>query len=112
MSDAHFLDVKIMGREYRVACAPDEQKALIAAVSYVDEKMRDIAHRTRNTLPERIAVMVALNIAHDYLAQPKFLDTSTEIPVDTSFDSGGVRRRIADMGERLDAVLAQGQLDL
>ena len=31
-ADSSYLDVKIMGREYRVACAPEERDALLAAV--------------------------------------------------------------------------------
>ena len=54
------LDVKIMGREYRVACSPEEREALLAAVDLVDGKMRDIAQRTKNTIAERVAVMAAL----------------------------------------------------
>ena len=44
-AEPNFLDVKIMGREYRVACSPEEREALIAAVDLVDGKMRDIAQR-------------------------------------------------------------------
>ena len=32
------LTVKILGREYRLSCAPDEKESLLAAVAYVDEK--------------------------------------------------------------------------
>ena len=67
-AEPNFLDVKIMGREYRVACSPEEREALLAAVDLVDGKMRDIAQRTKNTIAERVAVMAALNIAHEHLS--------------------------------------------
>ena len=109
-AEPNFLDVKIMGREYRVACTPEERDALLSAVDLVDNKMRDIAQRTKNTIAERVAVMAALNIAHEHLsgdagaAQKEFSEA-----VDTS----ETKRRIGDMGARLDAVLApQQQLDL
>jgi cell division protein ZapA len=108
--EPNFLDVKIMGREYRVACGPEERDALLAAVDLVDGKMRDIAQRTKNTIAERVAVMAALNIAHEHLsgagegAQKEFAEA-----VDTS----ETKRRIGDMGARLDAVLApQQRLDI
>ena len=63
-SEQNFLDVKIMGREYRVACTPEERDALMSAVELVDNKMREIAQRTKSTIAERVAVMAALNIAH------------------------------------------------
>ena len=105
-TEPNFLDVKIMGREYRIACAPEEREALLSAVDLVDGKMREIAQRTKSTIAERVAVMAALNIAHERLSagSGSFVET-----VDTS----RAKRRIGDMGARLDAVLApQQQLDL
>lgn len=106
-AEQNFLDVKIMGREYRVACLPDERDALLAAVDLVDNKMREIAQKTKSTIAERVAVMAALNIAHERLAAPA-ADTAEEALASTD-----TKRRIEDMGARLDAVLApQQQLDL
>lgn len=54
-SEQNYLDVKIMGREYRVACTPEERPSLMAAVDLVDGKMREIAQKParplRNGLP-------------------------------------------------------------
>ena len=108
--EPNFLDVKIMGREYRVACAPDERDGLLAAVDLVDNKMREIAQKTKNTIAERVAVMAALNIAHEYLAAPP---ASAEKEIDYAVDTSDAERRISDMGARIDTVLApQQQLDL
>ncbi len=109
-SAGNFLDVKIMGREYRVACQPEEREALLAAVDLVDGRMRDIAQRTKNTIAERVAVMAALNIAHEQL-------TAARAPESTESDDGlasaETKRRIDAMGARLDAVLGpQSQFDL
>jgi len=111
MSSAHnFLDVKIMGREYRVACTPEERDGLMAAVELVDNKMREIAQRTKSTIAERVAVMAALNIAHEHLASPP---VTVEKEVDYAVDTSDAKRRIADMGARISTVLApQQQLDL
>ncbi|MCE1238917.1 MAG: cell division protein ZapA [Azonexaceae bacterium] len=104
--EPNFLDVKIMGREYRVACLPEERDALLSAVDLVDNKMREIAQRTKSTIAERVAVMAALNIAHERLAVP-------QDGVQETVASPDAKRRIEDMGARLDAVLAsQQQLDL
>ena len=109
--EPNYLDVKIMGREYRVACMPEERDALLAAVDLVDGKMREIAQRTKNTVAERVAVMAALNIAHEHLSvrRPESIESFAAATVDTS----DTKRRINDMGARLDAVLAsQQQLDI
>ncbi|MBU3697078.1 cell division protein ZapA [Dechloromonas sp.] len=104
--EPNFLDVKIMGREYRVACAPEERDALLAAVDLVDGKMREIAQRTKNTIAEKVAVMAALNIAHERLVMPASVAQNT---VPETVDTSDAKRRIADMGARLDAVLAPQQ---
>lgn len=108
-SEPNYLDVKIMGREYRVACTPEERTSLLAAVDLVDAKMREIAQKTRTTIAERVAVMAALNIAHEHLSAPPVVLTGTQETVDTS----DAKRRILHMGARLDSVLApQQELDL
>ena len=60
----NFIDVAILGREYRVACPPGEQEALLAAVAYVDRKMQDIAAKSKTAAAERVAGMAALNITN------------------------------------------------
>ena len=109
-AEPNFLDVKIMGREYRVACTPEERDALLAAVDLVDGKMREIAQRTKSTIAERVAVMAALNIAHEHLSA---VPATVEKEVDYAVDTSDAKRRIGDMGARIDTVLApQQQLDL
>jgi cell division protein ZapA len=109
-SEQNFLDVKIMGREYRVACTPEERDGLLAAVELVDNKMRDIAQRTKSTIAERVAVMAALNIAHEHLSGAA---GGAGKQVDFAVDTSDAKRRIANMGVRISSVLApQQKLDL
>ena len=106
-NEANYLDITLLGKEYRVACPPDERDALLAAVAYVDEKMHDIAEKTKSNISERIAVMAALNIAHEHLSQKA---AASELPplavTETGLDFGAVKRRISDMEAKLEAVLA------
>jgi cell division protein ZapA len=105
-AENNYLDITLLGKEYRVACPPGEQAALLAAVAYVDEKMHDIAEKTKSNIAERIAVMAALNVAHEHLSQkgsqadPVAVDGS-----ETGVDFDAVRRRISGMEAKLDAVL-------
>ena len=109
-AEPNFLDVNIMGREYRVACTPEEREALLASVDLVDNKMREIAQRTKSTIAERVAVMAALNIAHEHLSAPS---VGGEKEIGEAVDTSDARRRIDDMGVRISSVLApQQQLDL
>lgn len=90
------IDVNILGRSYKVACEDDEREGLLQAVAYVDGKMAEIKAAGKVAGNERIAVMVALNIAHELL--------STKIG--GGFDLGQAKRRIASIEARLDEALA------
>lgn len=106
-NDATFLDIVLLGKEYRVACPPAEREALQAAVAYVDVKMHEIAEKTRSNISERIAVMAALNIAHEYLSQ-KAVAAKVQLTgeSETGVDIAAATRRIQDMEAQLDAALA------
>ncbi|MFN3987525.1 MAG: cell division protein ZapA [Rhodocyclaceae bacterium] len=90
------LDITLFGREYRVACKPEEAEGLLEAVAYLDGKLRDLATRT-NANGEKLAVMTALNITHEFL----------QFQRSGGFDMPALKRRIGLMNARLDGVLAQ-----
>jgi cell division protein ZapA len=110
-NEAPFLDITLLGKEYRVACPPTEHQALLKAVAYVDAKMHEIAKKTKSNLTERIAVMAALNIAHEHLSQNMEKDsadqkkTEAEIELETELDFAAAKRRISEMEAQLEAVL-------
>ena len=105
MSSLNYLDIALLGKEYRVACPPEEHEALQAAVRYVDAKMHDIADKTKSSIPERIAVMAALNIAHELLSRDTVSDEQPTRESETPLDIGDTVRRISDMEAQLDAAL-------
>ncbi|MFZ2855670.1 MAG: cell division protein ZapA [Rhodocyclaceae bacterium] len=109
-NEANFLDIALLGKEYRVACPPEERDGLLAAVAFVDARMHEIAEKTKSNISERIAVMAALNIAHEHLALknavPDAIPFSTqENGSEAGLDIGAVRRRILVMEAELEAVL-------
>ncbi len=57
----------ILEKEYRIACPDEERNALTASAAYLDEKMKEIRGTGKVVGTDRIAVMAALNIAHDLL---------------------------------------------
>ncbi len=61
------MDVIIMGRPFRVACEEGEEGALLDAVAYLDRKMSEIRDSGKLVGTDRIAVMAALNVAHELL---------------------------------------------
>ena len=66
MSDSSSVVVHLLDKEYRVACAAEERDALLNAARYLDDKMREVKEANVIGL-ERIAVMTALNLAHELL---------------------------------------------
>ena len=98
--EAPGIDVTILGRQFRVACTEDEKQELQKAVGYLDGKMREIRDSGKVIGVERIAIMAALNMAHELLS----------VRVD-GVDLGEVRRRMSEMRTMIDDVLsAQDEL--
>lgn len=61
------VTVRIMGKEYAVACPADEHEALVKSADYLNERMSTIRKRGKALGSERIAVMAALNICRELL---------------------------------------------
>ncbi len=59
--------VKIMDKEYKVACPKGEHESLVASAKEVDTRMRDIRKSGKVLNADRIGVLVALNLAHELL---------------------------------------------
>lgn len=98
MSDkVNTLDVTILDREFRVACPDEERAELLDAVDYLDKKMREIRDAGKITSVERIAIMAALNIAHELLT----------MRLGGGFDMADFKRRMTSMQASIDAVLAE-----
>lgn len=61
------IDVRILEREYRLAVAPEDKPRLLEAVQLVDERMRAIRDAGRVAGIDRVAVLAALQLAHQLL---------------------------------------------
>jgi len=90
--------VSILGKEFGIACPPDERDALQAAASHLDRRMREIQESGKVIGAERCAIMAALNISHELLAARKDGVVGSEI-----------ERRLQNLQARIDGVL-QGEL--
>jgi cell division protein ZapA len=67
MTESNTLTVQIMDKEYCIACPSDQRSNLQSAARYLDGKMREIRSSGKVIGADRVAVMAALNIAHDLL---------------------------------------------
>jgi cell division protein ZapA len=94
---AKTIEISILGRNYKIACEEGERDALLEAVAYLDAKMGEIKKAGKVSGTDRIAVMAALNIAHEFL--------STKLG--SGFDIGQAKRRILVIEAKLDEALAK-----
>lgn len=61
------IDVRILDRDYRLAVNAESRDKLLEAARMVDEKMRSVRDGGRVAGVDRIAVMAALQLAHDLI---------------------------------------------
>ena len=97
------VSVRILDKEYQVACPPDERTDLLDSAEVLNTKMREIRDSGRIVGLDRIAVMAALNMAND-LIHAQARDQEIE---------GGLSDRLKTISDRVDNVLSNAhQLDL
>ena len=65
--DTARVSVRIMEKEYVVACPYEERAALLDAAEFLNGRMREIRDTGKVVGHDRIAVMAALNLAHEFL---------------------------------------------
>ncbi len=96
------VNFRILGKDYRVSCAPDEESELLKSARYLDERMREIRDTGKIVGMDRIAVMAALNISHEFLHQHDQLG-----------EHANVSERIRALQNKIDLALNGGrQLEL
>lgn len=65
MSANEPVSIRLLDREYTVGCEPGERDSLLVAAKLLDNKMREIRGNNRMAALDRVAVLAALNLAHD-----------------------------------------------
>ena len=87
--------VHILDKEYRIACQKGDEEGLLASARLLDGKMRTIRSSGKVIGSDRMAVMVALNLAHELLQQKNH----------NNHAFGTVDKRIRFIQEKLDTAL-------
>ncbi len=97
------IAVSILGKEYRIACEPGEENELISAARFLDTRMREVRGSGKVIGTDRIAVMVALNLAHELLSEKSAQDSA----------ASSASKRIRALRERIEIALNDStQLEL
>jgi cell division protein ZapA len=92
------INISIMGRDFSVACPPEEQEDLLEAAQYLDKSMKEIQKTGKIIGAERCAIMAALNISNDLLKLQK-----------STAGQDKVQARLSTLQERIDEVLRDAE---
>ena len=90
------VSIRILDKDYRIACEPHEQEGLRESARLLDGRMREIRQTGRVIGTDRIAVMAALNIAHDLIQLQKV----------APIDEVEIERRLRHLQVRVSEALA------
>ena len=97
--DVKPITVTILDKEYIVGCAENEREALFSSVEFLNNKMQEQRDSGKVIGAERIAVMAALNVTHEYLEYRRRNETM-------SSDIGAGIDRIQS---KINSALSQGR---
>jgi cell division protein ZapA len=93
------IGVRILEKDYQVACLPEERTDLLDSAEYVNQKMREIRDSASVVGLDRIAVMAALNLANELLKLKKQVHPA----------SGETAQRLRQLRERVESGLTQSR---
>jgi cell division protein ZapA len=88
--------IRLLDKEYTVACPPQEREGLLESARVLDNKMREIRDRGKIVGNERIVVMAALNIIFELMQQQGGDRNQSDIEL-----------RLRLLNQKLDAALEQ-----
>lgn len=91
-SESQAVSIKLLDKEFSFNCPPDAEAELLASADFLNEKMLEIRKSGRVLGLERIAVMAALNLAHELLQSKQTHNT-------------GVEERLNHLGNKIDQAL-------
>lgn len=98
------VSIRILEKEYQVACPVEERTDLLDAAEYLNGKMREIRESGAVMGLDRIAVMAALNMANELLKLKK---------VGAGGVSAGVEVELLDrmrhLRERVESAITRGK---
>lgn len=92
------VTVKILEKDYRIACAPNHKQSLEDSAALLNDKMHEIRSSGKVIGSDRIAVMAALNLAHDLLQQQQH-----------SAHDSDLQKQLRKMREKIDEMVNESR---
>jgi len=100
---ANPITVQILDKEYRIACPAGEEEALRKSATFLNKRIMEVRKSGKVIGPDRITVMAALNLAHEFLSERNDHEQYTS----------NINKRVRTLHERIDnAIRSSNQLEL
>ncbi|WP_286240419.1 cell division protein ZapA [Neptuniibacter halophilus] len=96
--DSQPVSIKLLDKEFNFNCPADAEAELLASADFLNEKMIEIRKNGKVLGLERIAIMAALNLAHELLQSKQVLNSDVEA-------------RLRHLGSKIDLALQQSSAD-
>lgn len=97
------ITVQILDKEYRIACPKGEEDTLRASAQFLNDRINDVRSGGKAIGTDRVAVMAALNLAHEFLSHQNEQEQYTN----------HVNKKVRNLHERIDrAIRSTQQLEL
>jgi len=97
------ITVQILDKEYRIACPAGQEEALRESATFLNKRILEVRESGKVIGPDRITVMAALNLAHEFLTERSEHQTYTS----------NINQRVRTLHERIDsAIRSSNQLEL
>ncbi|MFK7793880.1 MAG: cell division protein ZapA [Gammaproteobacteria bacterium] len=97
------ITVQILDKEYRIACPAGEEEALRESATFLNKRIIEVRESGKVIGPDRITVMAALNLAHEFLSERNEHEQATS----------NINNRVRTLHERIDnAIRSSNQLEL
>lgn len=93
MSDP--VNLRVLDREFLVACKPEERTGLVASAEQVDRQLRELRRSHPSATIDRLAVLMALNLTHELNALKQA----------QSERDARLERSLTDLNRRLDTLM-------
>ncbi|GAB2564427.1 cell division protein ZapA [Dyella jejuensis] len=92
--------LRLIDREFLIACPPEERDGLLEAASFLDRKMRELRAHAKTPGFDRLAVLAAISITHEYLRLQKHSGNS-----DNNTAEPGIADGLATLRRKLEAAM-------
>jgi cell division protein ZapA len=93
--------LRLIDREFLIACPPEEREGLLEAANFLDRKMRDLRAHAKTPGFDRLAVLAAISVTHEYLQLKKQAPATS----DNGVAEPGIAESLATLRRKLEAAL-------